>query len=532
MFYSDWQQQYLNGQALRYIVQIYEGALSILNYLGPLHRFAGQGGRRIARAAVVVIGTACILAAAPAQASPWAEVGDGQLRSDIQVLAAAGVIDNVTMSWPLPWAGILASLEPANALDGQPAYVREAARRVLAKADAQLRDHRINASAQMDVTNRPSVVYGYDGMGREKIEGSISAEYMSGSTSLRLSAGGQSSGFNHGHSDFKPDGSYIAQKIGGAILYAGYLSHYWGPGHFSALSLSNNARPFAHVGIMRDGTSAFKTPWLSWMGPWQAEFLVGLLDGPRIARNTAYVGARFTMNPLPGLEIGIARTTQMCGSGHSCNPFHDYFALANDNKTANNVNEQGVIDLRYTGTIGGKAFELYGQVMNEDSNPIIHSVTSHLIGGSLWFPLGGTTARLTAEYTDSVPTRDIFSFGDLVHGAAYNNSGYPDGMRYRGRTLGFSLDSDSRLTSFQASWVSQNDWTYSLSYHHAQISNPANTQLNVVTTAPVKINLGELRISMPFAWGTLDVAGRLQDDQPRPKSGFAASIETALTINF
>ncbi|MEY4964874.1 MAG: hypothetical protein RL274_457 [Pseudomonadota bacterium] len=31
-----------------------------------------------------------------AAASPWAEVGDNQLRSDIQLLAAAGVVDDVT----------------------------------------------------------------------------------------------------------------------------------------------------------------------------------------------------------------------------------------------------------------------------------------------------------------------------------------------------------------------------------------------------------------------------------------------------
>lgn len=512
------------------IVPGLKGAWGILNHLKPLCRLGGRIGRRFASAGIIALCLATFITV-PVQASPWAEVGDGQLRSDLQVLAAAGVIDDVTMTWPLPWDGITTSLEPANALDGQPDYVREAARRVLSKAQAQTRDHRLNATAQIDITNRPSVVYGFDGMGREGIQGTASAEMMLDTTSFRLSLGGELPGLNHGSGHFKPDGSYIAQKIGGAIVYAGYLSHWWGPGRFSALSLSNNARPFAHVGIARDSTTAFKTPWLSWMGPWQAEFLVGLLDGPRIARNTGYIGARFTMNPLPGLEIGIARTTELCGSGHSCNPFHDYFALANDNKTVNSVNEQGVIDLRYTGTIGGKAFELYTQMMNEDTSPITHSVTSHLFGGSLWFPIGGSTARLTAEYTDSVPTLDIFSFGNLLHGAAYNNSGYPDGMRYRGRTLGFSLDSDSRLASFQASWVSKNDWTYSLTYHHAQISNPANTQPNVVTTAPVTVNLGVAKVSMPFEWGTLDVAGRLQDDQPRPNSGFAASVEVALTLN-
>jgi hypothetical protein len=53
---------------------------------------------------------------------------------------------------------------------------------------------------------------------------------------------------------------------------------------------------------------------------------------------------------------------------------------------------------------------------------------------------------------------------------------------------------------------------------------------NVVTTAPVKINLGEARIKMPLSWATIELAGRLQDDQPRPDHGFEASVEAALTF--
>jgi hypothetical protein len=44
-------------------------------------------------------------------AAPWAEVGDSMLRADIAVLASAGVVDDVTGQWPLPWAGILKQLE-------------------------------------------------------------------------------------------------------------------------------------------------------------------------------------------------------------------------------------------------------------------------------------------------------------------------------------------------------------------------------------------------------------------------------------
>jgi hypothetical protein len=466
-----------------------------------------------------------------AWASPWAEVGDEQLRSDIEILAAAGVIDGITTHWPLPWASIITRLHDQNGLAAQPGIVRTAAARVLAEAQSQMQFGRLHASATIDATNEPSFVRGFDGLGRETVQGGISAEYMTSTTAIRLSAGGEVHD-RTGRTAFIPDGSYVAQKIGGAVIYGGYLTHWWGPGWISALSLSNNAHPMPHIGIARDDTSAFATPWLSWLGPWQFEFLVGVLDDSRIAVNTVYDGLRFTFNPLPGLEIGLARTEMMCGTGHPCVPLKYYFEFSNDPAHVNHTNDEGVFDVKYSAIAHGVPFEIYTQLMNEDSNPISHSGTSHLFGAAIWVPTGGETLRLTAEYTDSVPTLNIFSFGDVLHGFAYNNGGYPDGMRYRGRTIGFSLDSDSTLLTLQGAWRGANGWGYELTFHHAAVSNPNNLIGNVVTTAPVHINMGEARVTFPLRAVNIELAGRLQDDQPRPDHGFQASIEAAITYSF
>ncbi|MEJ1968792.1 MAG: capsule assembly Wzi family protein [Rhizomicrobium sp.] len=468
---------------------------------------------------------------APAAASPWAEVGDSQLRSDIEILAAADLIDGITTHWPLPWAGIVERLRNDDALADQPGFVRAAAERVLRSAEAQMHLHRLQAAATIDATNSPSVVRGFDGLGRETTQGQISAEYMGDTTAVRLGAGFEVHDHT-GRTAFVPDGSYLAQKIGGAVVYAGYMTHWWGPGWISALSLSNNARPFPQIGIARGATSAFESPWLSWIGPWQLEFLVGLLDDSRIANNTIYNGLRFTFNPAPGLEIGLARTEELCGTGHPCVPLKYYFEFSNDNSHANHTNDEGVIDVKYSSFLGGNPYQVYMQLMNEDSNPITHSGTSHLFGAGYWVPIGGNPVRLTVEYADSVPTLDIFSFGDVLHGVAYNNGGYPDGMRYRGRTLGFSLDSDSTLLTLQSAWRDGRDWSYTLSFHHAAVSNPNNLSGNVVTTAPVHINMGEARVAIPFRNMNIVLAGRLQDDQPRPDRGFQASIEAAVTYEF
>ena len=481
----------------------------------------------LARLSVIFLAFLCL--SRPVWAAPWAEAGDAQLRSDLDVLAASGLIDDITTQWPIPWAGVLDRLNTRSALDDQPLYIRDAAKRVLAKASDGLDTDGVRFSASFDLTNLPDVIHGFDGLGRQDAQMQFSGEAVGNSTAGRLSIGARSSETKD-RQILVLDDSYIAQRVGNAIVYGGYVSHWWGPGWVSALSLSNNARPFPQIGIERMDTSAFQTPWLSWLGPWQLEGFVGVLDGPRQARHTIYDGLRATINPLPGLELAVARTDEMCGSGHPCDPFRAYFDLQNNNVDVNQSNDESQLDLRYSRTIFHLPFEFYVSLMNEDNNPIIHSVTSHQVGASAWFALKPGLLRLTAEYTDTVPTVNIFSFGDYFYGDAYNNGTYRDGMRYRGRTLGFSLDSDSRLATLQASLVNALGMTYSLSLNHAQISDRENLLSNVVTTAPVLVNLAEAKVTIPFSSASVGLAARLQDNQPRPKTGFAAAGELSLKL--
>jgi hypothetical protein len=275
-----------------------------------------------------------------------------------------------------------------------------------------------------------------------------------------------------------------ATKLGDeALLYAGWIDHWWGPGWVSALSLSNNARPMPQIGIERLETTASSWPVLNLLGPWQAEFFVGLLDGPRLQKNTLYNALRVTFNPAPGLEIGLARTEELCGQDHPCDPLREYFD---------------------------------------------HSGTSHLFGATIFPDIGHENPlRLTLEYASSISTTDIFSFGDYIYGFSYTSFQYPDGMRYRDRTIGFSLDDDSQLLSLQGSWRDDDGYFYELSLHHAVIGNHHLPQNNIVSPVPVIVNMAEAHVQVPWRHITLDLAGRIQDDQPRPARGFAASIEAA-----
>src|SRR3984885_9371285 len=191
-----------------------------------------------------------ILGATLARAAPWAEVGDVQLRSDIETLAMAGVIDNLTTEWPVPWTRILDRLSVSGALAGQPSWVVEAAERIRHEAAGQMAQDTSSFSADMDATNAPEVVRGFDALGRQDVQTQGTLSWNGDSTFIQLSAGVQS----HDRFDSETlllDGTYIAKQIGGAVIYAGELTHWWGPGWISALSLSNNAHPIPQIGISR-----------------------------------------------------------------------------------------------------------------------------------------------------------------------------------------------------------------------------------------------------------------------------------------
>jgi hypothetical protein len=485
------------------------------------------------------VGLVAILARAAASASPWAEVGDAQLRSDVEVLAAAGLIDDVTTQWPLPWGGLLYRLSQADDLENEPDYVRAAAERLQALGTSAIEPDRLNAGVTGDFTNLPDVVRGFDALGREDMQGEASAEWMGESTAIKLEAGAQSTN-RYDHQTLLLDGSYAMQRVGNAVIYGGYITHWWGPGWDTALTLSNNARPFPQIGITRLDTTPFSSPWLSWIGPWQAEFFVGLLDGPRLARNTLFNGVRVSASPFPGFEWALARAEESCGTNqpptpefdgiHPCNPVKEFFNVYNDPTHPSNSKDETDFDLRYTNVFQGLSYAVYTQFMDRDTGPFVYSQTSHLFGASVWVPVRSTAIRFTAEYASTIATRNFFSFGDYFYGEAYTDYKYTDGWQYRDRTLGSSLDTDSRLASFHASWTGAHDWTYTLTYYKAWIGSPQTPPGdNRVSTSPVDIDIGEARLHIPFHALSVDLAVRLQDDQPRPDKGFAAASEIAFS---
>lgn len=463
-----------------------------------------------------------------AHAAPWASVGDDQLRADLTLLNDAGIVRTMVTQWPVPWRGVLDELSDPQTLNAQPQYIREAVRRVRQRA---LRETAEGSRAEtlLDATNRPALVRGFDAENYGKATVQETAEITAERSDLHVQLGAITGQTGEHGGRLDADGSYLAQRFGNVQFYAGDVTHWWGPGWVSALTLSNNARPFPQIGIATAGPLRFKTPLLTWLGPFRAEVIVGILDDPRIARRTAYDGVRITLNPARGLEIGGARTQILCGSGHPCS-VREVFSLNNNTAHPSQTASEGEFDVRYGSRLGRIPFEVYSQIMNEDSSPITHSDSSYLVGGSVYLPVAKNTLRVTFEYTSSISTRNLFGFGNVDYGVSYTDYKYPDGSRYHGRAFGFSLDDDSRLLSMQASVIDAYDHRWSLGLHRALISRPQSAGDNPLTRTPVNIDYAEGRFVTPVYIGMLSVSSRVQDDQLRPARGFTAAVEISWKI--
>ena len=482
-------------------------------------------------------------AIAVAGSLPWLGVGDAGLRSDVELLAAHGLIDGPITTWPIPASQILRGLSDQSRLDAAPPAVRGAAQRVLAHLSHHEGDQggNLHPLAMVATTNTPALVRTFDARARNQVDASIGGDYDNDWFSARVLVGAQTR-YNGNQKTFSPDGSYVGARTGNLQFYGGWLDQWYGPGEVSSLILSNNARPFPKVGVMRADPQPFQTRWLSWMGPWQANLFVGLLDGPRIDRNTALIGVRVDFQPLPNLEIGLTRETEICGEHHPCDPVREYFHFSNSNQSVNHTNDEAGIDVRYTRRLGAYTLVPYIQLMNEDNGPFTHSDTSYLAGSTLTAPTGVNGAYWTVnfEYADTVPTLNWFGFGDVLHGAAYNNFQYHDGFRYRGRTLGFSLDSDSRLLALTWRLADNHNRRWRLAYYHANVSTPQLAAMqaagrylvNAVSTTPVAINVGEAGIAWPI--GNIKVAATLRymDNMPTPRRGALLAAELAATYGF
>lgn len=476
-----------------------------------------------------------------AVAKPWADVGDRTLRSDIELLAARGLVDGPTTTWPLP-VGFFSRLRDESKLANQPVFIQLAAHRVLDKLGGRDANQGLKPGAELRLASEPDLLRDFGATARDQADVRAGLDYDGDRVAGALRAGTQSRFEGH-DPKLAFDGSYLTVLAGNLQIYGGLIDKWYGPGWTSSLILSNNARPFPKIGITRNSPRPFETPWLSWLGTYQIDFFVGVLEEKsRQDRNTGIGSLRISIEPVKGLEFAATRISEFCGGDNVCKPFRAAFGINNTDSDRNASNDEGAFEVKYTKDFRVLSFSPYLQIMNEDTGPFTHSYESYLGGLSWAGPWGkdGASWRLVAEYTDSRATLDAFSFGHRVTGLAYNNDQYTDGFRYRGRTLGFSQDSDSTLTSVMGLVTDTRGWTWRLAWYNAHINTAelAAAQAsgsylrNVVSAQPVTVNQVEAGLTMPYRALTFDFNVRGQDKRPFPGTSGQVNVEAGVSYHF
>jgi hypothetical protein len=384
---------------------------------------------------------AALLAGGPAAADPWLAPGDPGLRSDLQLLADEGIVGSPLTSWPLSWADVARDLAKSADVELRTPSIEEAYARVRREAFRNTRVHEVNVGVGASGAAHPIHVRGFEDTPREDGEILGTLDWVGERFAARVDVARVWDPDDGKRT--RLDGSYLGVVLGNVLISAGYMEKWWGPGWAGSVILSSNARPVPSLTIERNYSDPFEIAALRWLGPWRASFQAGRLEGSRNDHPRAhFMALRLTSRPLPGLEIGVSRTAQLCGEGRACTAgtYWDMI-IGNDNDqdlADQPGNQLAGFDFRWA-PARRIPLAVYGQAIGEDEAGFLPSKYLGQAGLESWGRAGRWAWRGYAEYAR---TSCDFTRSQPLLGCAYENSIYTDGYRYRGRAIGHSWDRD------------------------------------------------------------------------------------------
>lgn len=512
------------------------------------------------------LGSALLVLSAPAIAGPLALVGDVQLRQDVDLLKAAGLIEGPVDSWPLPWAQIDAGIN--RALDGRELdpYLKSA----VARLDrlGTMASQGTVVEARLSATNNVSVARDFSTLARGKADGSASVEFNSDAVSVKLGAGLRTNQDGKAY-NFEPSQAVV--RLGNWAVYGGYTEQWFGPGHDGALLFSNSARPFPKIGIKRLMPDAIDLPVLRWLGPIRLDLFAGVLNEDRDFRNTVVVGTRLSFAPGKRWEIGLNRAQQLCGQGRPCGfnqIFNSFVGFGNaDNSTIGDTqafldqpgNQLAGFDISYTHRFGPVSAKLYAEAEAEDFDNVILEQYMRMVGTSLSGPWGSKGAVWTAnlEYTDTyaaslfngTPLEKLTGGETRYPRSAYNNVLYFDGFTYKRLPIGHWTDGDARNLVLAGALTDTRNrrWYGSVRSVHLNVTNTGNPPFAIagpglppvgivyrVSANSEKFAILTAGAEIPTGVGDFRIEARYQSDSPNTpdrREGRAA-IEMSLRQRF
>lgn len=500
------------------------------------------------------------IASAPvctAAAGPFADAGDSQLRQDVDLLKAAGIIRGPVDSWPLPWLQIDGGLDATR--DGRPLdpYLAAAVARLERLSD--LAAQRTSVDARIDATSGTEVHRNFGSAARANLDASVRGELNLGAISINAGVGARSERSGQRY-NFEPN--QVAVTIGNVAIYGGFTPEWFGPGHDGALLYSTSARPFPKIGIKKLMPSAFDVPVLRWFGPFRFDFFVGILDGKRDLRNSANIGTRVSFQPARGVEVGLNRAQQLCGEGRPCG-FHQiansFIGAGNDvSSRAQYIRQPGNqlagFDVSYTRRFGVVAGKIHAEVEAENFSNVVLKQFGRQIGTTWSGPWGhrGASWQASLEYADTLAAQifsgtPLQSGGTTYPGSFYNDTLYLDGFTYKRRPIGYWIDGDSRnlVMSLSVTDSRNRRWYGSINAVHLNVTGISGvatgpyglftgTVGNRVSPDSEKFAISTAGVEWPTRFGDVRVETRYQTDTPGTPARRAgrAQVEVGLRQRF
>jgi hypothetical protein len=471
-----------------------------------------------------IIGTCAMTCLAGlAWADPWLLPGNAALRSDIQLLADAGVLRGPVTTWPISWPDIERDVVNATG-EHYDAATTEALMRVRRLARNAGGRGYAGAGVRVNAAYEPSMLRDFADSPREEGELSLRASWLTDHFAVNL----QGTYVAHPDDDqsFRAEGSYLGVNFGNFMVSAGYMERWWGPGWDGSLILSTNARPIPSVTLERNYTDPFKTKWLSWIGSWRASIAMGRAESSDVpVPDVRFFAARINFKPRPWLEFGLTRTAQWCGGDRRCDwdTFVD-MVLGNDNQVVDGEatadqpgNQMAGYDMRLRSPWRRLPVAFYTQWIGEDEAGGLPSKFLGQFGLETWGTSRLGNWRLRAEYTD---TACSFSRRSPEFGCAYRNSIYPQGYAYRRRIIGDSMDNDSRRYTLAGLLnVSSGDF-FSVSLRRLDINRDGGA--HSISDVPLSIDNVELRYSRELGDSTISIGVGYEDPATRVNSSSGA----------
>jgi hypothetical protein len=419
--------------------------------------------------------------------------GDEAIRSDIQLLADAGILRGPVTTWPISWPDVARDALAAKG-DRLDASTAAALLRVQRLSRASSMRGFVGSGIRASAAHEPAQLRGFADTPREEGELAMRASWLSDHFALNLQ-GSVVSNPEDGK-QWRADGSYLGVNVGNFMVSAGLMERWWGPGWDGSLILSTNARPIPTLTIERNYTDAFKTKWLSWIGPWRASVALGQAEGHDVpVPDVRILEARVNFKPRPWLESGLTRTAQFCGGDRPCDwdTFTDMlFGRDNveegDDALQEPGNQMAGYDMRIRSPWKPLPMAFYTQWIGEDEAGGFPSKFIGQFGLEYWgsSPVGGY--RIRVEYAD---TACVFN-QEPEFNCAYRHNVYPQGYAYRGRIIGHSIDNDSRMLSVAGLLTRDNGDVVSLEFRRAKI-NRDGSGTHAISDVPVDLDNVELR---------------------------------------